>query len=62
MLVCSICNSKGKYKLIVDTGRFIHKLWYCAIHRPINIICGEIDDEQHDDIVKITLKSKEVSG
>lgn len=56
-LVCSICNGFGKYRVVVDCGRFTHRLYYCEIHKPETFELQEMDEKQHDD-GKVLLSTK----
>ena len=52
-LVCSICEKKGKYRVVIDMGRFTHRFYYCENHKPIKFELQEMNEKQHDDGKKI---------
>ena len=41
-------QKKAKYRVIIDCGRFIDRLFFCEEHKPQSMIMGEMDDKQHD--------------
>ena len=48
MLVCNICDKEARYRVIIDCGRFIDRLFFCEEHKPQSMIMGEMDKKQHD--------------
>jgi len=47
-LVCTVCKNKGKYRVVIDTGRFVHRLFYCEKHKPISFELQEMNEKQED--------------
>ena len=52
MLVCNICNKEARYRVIIDCGRFMDRLFFCEKHKPQSMVMGEMDEKQHDTNIK----------
>lgn len=48
-LVCNICESKAKYRLKIDIGRFDDIIYFCEIHKPLIIELQEMNEKQEVD-------------
>lgn len=60
MLVCNICETIAKYRVIIDCGRFKDRLFFCEKHKPQSMIMGEMDDKQHNTNINTILTTQNI--